>query len=90
MLNSNEKPAAVKENLQVVKGKVWTVPATKIALEILGVPITNTALLGAVFRATYIVSLENIERTLKTHFRPDLAENISVVKEAYEKATMED
>ena len=45
VLNSTEAPSVVKDNLRVVKGKVWTVAASEIALKILGAPITNTAML---------------------------------------------
>ena len=60
IINSTEEPVVLKQNLKVTKGKVWTVPATEIALKILGVPITNTALLGSVAKATGIVTLEGI------------------------------
>jgi 2-oxoacid:acceptor oxidoreductase gamma subunit (pyruvate/2-ketoisovalerate family) len=90
IINSPEEPAVLKENLRVTKGKVWTVPATEIALRILGAPITNTALLGVVAKATGIVTLEGIEKTLKGRFRPDLAEkNFAVIKEAYKEAKVE-
>ena len=36
IVNSTEDPAKVRKNLKVEKGKVWTVPATEIALRILG------------------------------------------------------
>ncbi len=87
IINSNEEPAVLKEDLKVVKGKVWTVPATDIAIKILGSPITNTALLGVVAKATNIVSLEGIHKTLKNKFRPDLAEkNYAVIQEAFKEA----
>ena len=90
IINSTEEPAVVRQNLGVTKGKVWTVPATEIALRILGAPITNTALLGCVAKATNIVTLEGIEKTLKGRFRPDLAEkNFAVIKEAYVEAKSE-
>jgi 2-oxoacid:acceptor oxidoreductase gamma subunit (pyruvate/2-ketoisovalerate family) len=90
IINSTEEPAALKESLKVTKGKVWTVPATEIALKILGVPITNTALLGSVAKATGIVTLDGIAKTLKGRFRPDLAEkNFAVVKEAFMEAKSE-
>jgi pyruvate ferredoxin oxidoreductase gamma subunit/2-oxoisovalerate ferredoxin oxidoreductase gamma subunit len=74
----------------VTKGKVWTVPATEIALKILGAPITNTAMLGCVAKATGIVTLKGIEKTLKGRFRADLAEkNFAVINEAYKEAKTE-
>ena len=90
IINSTEEPAVVRQNLGVTKGKVWTVPATEIALRILGAPITNTALLGCVAKATNIVTLEGIQKTLKGRFRQDLAEkNFAVIKEAYVEAKSE-
>ena len=90
IVNSSDEPAVMKKNLQVTKGKVWTVPATDIALKILGAPITNTALLGVVAKATAIVSMDGIAQTVKGRFRADIAEkNISVIKQAYEEAKVE-
>jgi 2-oxoacid:acceptor oxidoreductase gamma subunit (pyruvate/2-ketoisovalerate family) len=90
IINSNEEPSILKEKLKVTKGKVWTVPATEIALRILGAPITNTALLGVVAKSTGIVTLEGIEKTLKVRFRADLAEkNFSVINEAFKEAKVE-
>jgi 2-oxoacid:acceptor oxidoreductase gamma subunit (pyruvate/2-ketoisovalerate family) len=90
IINSTEEPAALKESLRVTKGKVWSVPATELALKILGAPITNTAMLGAVAQATKIVSLEGIAKTLKGRFRPDLAErNFQVIQEAFKGAKTE-
>jgi len=87
IINSNEEPAVLKERLRVTKGQVWTVPATEIALRILGAPITNTALLGVVAKATEIVTLEGIHKTLKGRFRAELAEkNFAVINEAYKEA----
>jgi pyruvate ferredoxin oxidoreductase gamma subunit len=69
---------------------LWTVPASEISLKILGIPITNTAMLGAVARVTGIVSLETIEKMVRARFRPDVAEkNFSVVKEAYQEVKSE-
>jgi pyruvate ferredoxin oxidoreductase gamma subunit len=60
------------------------VPASEISLKILGMSITNTAMLGAVAHVTGIVSLETIEKMVKSRFRADVAEkNFAVVKEAF-------
>jgi 2-oxoacid:acceptor oxidoreductase gamma subunit (pyruvate/2-ketoisovalerate family) len=90
IINSTETPTKVRENLKVQKGTVWTVPATEIALKILGAPITNTALLGVVAKSTNVVTMESIEKTVKERFKADLAEkNIAVIKEAYKEAKSE-
>ncbi len=90
IINSIEEPAKVRKDLKVEKGKIWTVPATEIALRILGAPITNTALLGAVAKATGAVTLKGIEKTVKGRFKPELAEkNFAVIMEAYKGAKVE-
>jgi 2-oxoacid:acceptor oxidoreductase gamma subunit (pyruvate/2-ketoisovalerate family) len=90
IVNSADEPAKVRESLKTGKGQLWCVPATQIALKILGMPITNTAMLGTVARATDIVRLESIEKTVKDRFRLDLAEkNFAVIKKAYEEARQE-
>jgi 2-oxoacid:acceptor oxidoreductase gamma subunit (pyruvate/2-ketoisovalerate family) len=90
IINSSEAPSVLRDRLKIVKGRVWTVPATEIALKILGIPITNTAVLGVVAKATEIVSLDGISKTLKQRFRADLAEkNFAVIQEAYKEAKSE-
>ena len=90
VINSKDNPAEVRQMLKIDKGKVWTVPATEIAMKILGTPITNTAMLGAVARVTGIVSLESVEKVVRERFRQDVAEkNFAVIKEAYEEVKSE-
>jgi 2-oxoacid:acceptor oxidoreductase gamma subunit (pyruvate/2-ketoisovalerate family) len=90
IVNSADEPKSVREDLKVEKGRVWTIPATEIALKVLGSPITNTAMLGAVARATAVVTMKSIEKTVKERFRADLAEkNLAVIKQAYEEVKHE-
>ena len=90
IVNSTEEPTEVRKNLKVSVGKVWTVPATEIALKYLGAPITNTALLGVVAKSTNIVKLDSIEKAVHRRFKQQIAEkNFAVIKEAYEEAKSE-
>jgi len=90
ILNSKDDLAEIRKMLNTNKGKVWAVPATEIAIRILGIPITNTAMLGAVARATGIVNLETVKKTVKERFRLDVAEkNFAVIKEAYKEVKSE-
>jgi 2-oxoacid:acceptor oxidoreductase gamma subunit (pyruvate/2-ketoisovalerate family) len=90
IVNTKEEPAEIRKQLRSDKGKLWTVPASEISLKILGMSITNTAMLGAVARVTGAVSLETIEKMVKGRFRADVAEkNFAVVKEAYEEVKSE-
>jgi 2-oxoacid:acceptor oxidoreductase gamma subunit (pyruvate/2-ketoisovalerate family) len=90
VVNTKESPAEIRKKLGVTSQKVWAVPATDIAIKILNVPITNTAMLGAATRAASLVSLESIEKVVRERFRQELAErNIVVIKEAYKEAKTE-
>lgn len=87
IVNSRDSPAEVGKILNADKVRVWTVPATEISIKILGRPITNTAMLGAVARVTKVVGLETIEKMIRERFRVDVADkNFAVVKEAYQEA----
>ncbi len=88
--NARESSVEVRKYLNLVGCDVWTIPATDIAVRILGRPITNTAMLGAVARATRIVDLGSIEKAVKERFPLKIAEkNVEVVKTAYREAKSE-
>ena len=90
IVNTPKEPKTMKEELKMAQGTVWTVPATEIAMRILGRAITNTAMLGVVARATGIVKMESIEKVVQERFPGPLGEkNIGVIKEAYKEAKSE-
>ncbi len=87
IVNTQEPPTKIRHELNLTQQKVWTVPATDIAVKILGRPITNTAMLGAVARATEIVNPKSLEKAVKERFPAKIAErNVEVIKEAYKEA----
>ena len=84
VINTKESPSQMRRTLNTSVGSLWTVPATEIAIKILGRPITNTAMLGAVTRVTGIVSLDSLGKVVKGRFNENLAErNIAIISEAY-------
>ena len=90
IVNTPKEPKTLKEELKMTQGSVWTVPATDMAMRILGRAITNTAMLGVVAQATGIVEMESIEKAVKERFPGPLAEkNIGIIKEAYKEAKSE-
>jgi pyruvate ferredoxin oxidoreductase gamma subunit len=65
--------------------KVITIDATSIALRQLGVPITNTTLMGAFAAASGEIKLTALEDAVRRRFKGDLAEkNIAAAEEAYQ------
>jgi pyruvate ferredoxin oxidoreductase gamma subunit len=65
--------------------KLITIDATSIALKVLGLPITNTTLMGAFAAASGEIKFSSLENALKRRFKGDLAEkNIAAAKRAFE------
>ena len=63
---------------------VMTVPATKIALEKIGKPFINTALLGAFSAMSGLVTLESLKKAVSERFSGKVAEgNLAAMEEAY-------
>ena len=66
------------------------VDANKIAREVLGVPIVNTTMIGALLRVTGVVKVESIEGPLKERFAPLAVKNFNALKAAYEATIIEE
>ena len=62
-----------------------TIDATSIAREILGVPITNTTMIGALIRATEVVKLESLTEPLERRFGRLAERNAEAMRKAYEQ-----
>ena len=83
-----------RKGFEHVKGffqnaKLAIVDADKIALEVLGVPIVNSAMMGAFVRATGLVSLGSILEVIRERFKGDLGEkNARVASMAYEETKL--
>jgi pyruvate ferredoxin oxidoreductase gamma subunit len=75
-----------KEDWPTIKNKnVLAVPATKIALEKIGKPFINTALVGAFSAMTEAISKPSLERAIKERFEGKVAEaNIAAMNAAYQ------
>ncbi len=65
--------------------RVRTINATKIAMDVLGRPIMNTALIGAFAGATGDVSVESIKQAIRSRFPGEIGEkNAEAVQKAYD------
>jgi len=81
------------EQLRKEFGINWalaTIDATGIAREILGVPITNTTMVGALLRATGVVKLESLVEPLRHRFGRLAERNIEAMKKAYEQTLIKE
>jgi pyruvate ferredoxin oxidoreductase gamma subunit len=67
------------------KARVVTFPATQIALEELGRPIMNTAIMGAFSGVSGAISFDAIERSIRHRFGEELGEkNVRAARRAYD------
>jgi 2-oxoacid:acceptor oxidoreductase gamma subunit (pyruvate/2-ketoisovalerate family) len=90
IINTRDSPIELRKRMNLTGHKIWTIPATDIAVKILGRPITNTAMLGALTRATGIVDIKSLEKAIKERFSSRIAQrNVEVVKVAYKEARSE-
>ena len=94
IVNSQETPRKMREelNLPAGKGKVFTVDASTFSREHIGREFPNTPMMGALVKATGILSLESLlsdtQKKLEKKFRrkPEIIQgNIESIKQAYEE-----
>jgi pyruvate ferredoxin oxidoreductase gamma subunit len=93
LVNSERTPVELRKELGLKSQRVGTVDATRIALKHIGRAIPNTPMMGALIKATNIMTLEqllaNIEKSLaKKVSQKVVAGNIAAVKEAYKEVKL--
>jgi len=82
LIINTDKPEKYKK---LVSNKVVAVDATSIALDILGLPITNTAMMGAFVAVSGHVSLEDVKKAIDGSLKPKVAEkNKKLIEKVYE------
>lgn len=84
IVNTTKSPEEVKKEAGF-KGTVATVDASRIAREELGVPITNTTMIGAVVKATGVVKIGSVKEPLKHRFGRLAQRNINAMERAYKE-----
>lgn len=90
IVNTPLSPKEIREKTKFNQGRVFTVDATKIALDTIGLPLPNTSMLGALIKATNLVDIKDIEEKTKQKFLKKIGEkktqgNIDSIHQAYEK-----
>ena len=88
VINTN-KP--VEELKELFPGfKIACVDATKIAREEMGVPITNTTMIGSLIKATHIVDIKSLEEPIKDRFGMIAQKNINAYMRAFKETVIID
>jgi 2-oxoacid:acceptor oxidoreductase gamma subunit (pyruvate/2-ketoisovalerate family) len=82
IINSRKSPDELKSEFGY-KWPVAAVNATKIARETIGLPITNTAMIGALLKVTEIVKMDSLVAQLQERFGLRARGNIEAMQRAY-------
>ncbi|HOX24907.1 MAG TPA: 2-oxoacid:acceptor oxidoreductase family protein [Candidatus Krumholzibacteria bacterium] len=88
LVNTSLTPAQIKAKLGVKGAKVYTVDATKIALDAFGKPIPNMPMTGALMAAKPVLTLAELLSAVKEKFGKKFSQavvegNLRAVEQAY-------
>ena len=89
IINSRKSPAELKSEFGY-KWPVAAVNATIIARETIGMPITNTAMIGALLKVTEAVKVDSVVEQLHERFGARAKGNIEAMKRAYKETVIEE
>jgi pyruvate ferredoxin oxidoreductase gamma subunit len=92
IVNSEEDPATIAGRPEMAGREVYTVPATKIAMETIKRPIPNTPLIGALAKVSGLFPLEGVldevRGSLGKKFNEDVVNaNLEAVRRGYEEVS---
>jgi len=88
IVNTAKSADEVKKTLNY-KGKIATVDATGIAWKELGVPITNTTMLGALIKVTKVVKIDSLRAPVEHRFGRISGKNMTALKRAYDEVKIQ-
>ena len=91
VVNTTKDPKEIRNRLQATpKQTVFTVDATKISLDCIGRALPNAAMLGALCKATSLISLEHLLEDVRKSFGAKFSQriiqgNLEATKRGYEE-----
>jgi len=84
--NTEQTPDELGKTLLARNAHVYAINARRIALDVLGRPIYNTAMLGALLKVAPLTSFESVSKVVRARFPGALGEkNVEVMKRAHEE-----
>lgn len=86
VVNTKKPHDEMKSVLAV--NKLATIDAMGIAREVLGLPIVNTTMIGALLKATGLVALESLDEPMEERFGKVAAKNIKTMRKAYDETVV--
>lgn len=96
LVNTGMTPSQIRQTLKIQGGKIFTVDASKIALETIGRDIPNTPMMGALMKAREIFEFKKFvkitEAQLQHKFRSKkevIEGNVKAIERAYQEVQSE-
>jgi pyruvate ferredoxin oxidoreductase gamma subunit len=89
IINSTYDSETLKKRLSY-NGRMAVVDANRIAKEVLGLPITNTTMVGALVKATGLLAVESLTEPFQQRFGKIAARNLEAMKRAYDETVVSD
>ncbi len=89
VLNTTKSAEEIRERIGIT-AKLALVDASRIAMETMGIPITNTTLLGAMLKATDLLPLSALEGPLEERFGRIAVKNIQASQRAYQETVVKE
>ena len=92
VVNTPEDSRTIKKQLGLTAQKVYTVNASKIALETIGRPMPNTPMLGAMAKVSGLITLDNLLADTKKGFSKKFSEkvvnaNLQAIQQAFDEVS---
>jgi pyruvate ferredoxin oxidoreductase gamma subunit len=88
ILNTKKSATDVRKEFGL-KARLALVDASKIAMETMRVPITNTTMLGALLKGTGLISIDALRAPIQERFGPIADKNMKSCVRAFEETTLE-
>lgn len=88
IINSSRTPEQLKKDYGY-KWPIASVDASHIAQETIGLPITNTAMIGAFLKATPVIPLESMQEALDERFGTRASQNFKAMQRAHDELLFE-
>jgi pyruvate ferredoxin oxidoreductase gamma subunit len=87
VINSSLDEAALRNHLNY-QGKLALVDASHIAAEVIGLPITNTTMVGALVKGTNLLEVEALKEPFRKRFGKIAPKNIEAMQRAYNETVV--
>lgn len=88
VLNTKRSHEEVRKETGI-KARLALVDASKIAMEVMRIPITNTTMLGALMKASELIPVDALRSPIEDRFGPIAEKNLTACMRAFEETVVE-